>query len=48
MAAHDLVIRNSVVVDGTGPPRRRADVAIDGGTFGLHAYSELQSIIYPG
>src|SRR4051795_217372 len=31
MADHDLVIRNGVVVDGTGLPRRRADVAIDGG-----------------
>lgn len=27
----DLVIRNGDVVDGTGVPRRRADVAIDGG-----------------
>lgn len=27
----DLVIRNGDVVDGTGAPRRRADVAIDGG-----------------
>ena len=31
MAAYDLVIRNGVVVDGTGLPRRRADVAITGG-----------------
>ncbi len=28
--AHDLVIRNGSVVDGTGSPVRRADVAIDG------------------
>ena len=28
--AHDLVIRNGSVVDGTGSPARRADVAIDG------------------
>ena len=28
---HDLVIRNGLVVDGTGSPGRRADVAIDGG-----------------
>ena len=27
---HDLVIRNGVVVDGTGAPRFGADVAIDG------------------
>jgi N-acyl-D-amino-acid deacylase len=28
---HDLVVRNGVVVDGTGAPSRRADVAIDDG-----------------
>lgn len=28
---HDLVIRGGTVVDGTGAPRRVADVAIDGG-----------------
>jgi N-acyl-D-aspartate/D-glutamate deacylase len=28
---HDLVIRNGLVVDGTGAPARKADVAIDGG-----------------
>ena len=27
---HDLVIRNGTVVDGTGAPRRQADIAIDG------------------
>ncbi len=30
-AEYDLVIRNGVVVDGTGLPRRRADVAVAGG-----------------
>lgn len=29
----DLVIRNGTVVDGTGAPPRRADVAIDGGSI---------------
>ena len=30
---HDIVIRNGTVVDGTGAPRRQADVAIDGKTI---------------
>lgn len=30
---HDLVIRNGLVVDGTGSPPRRADVAVDNGTI---------------
>jgi N-acyl-D-amino-acid deacylase len=30
---HDLVIRNGTVVDGTGRPRRAADVAIDDGVI---------------
>ncbi len=28
---HDLVTRGGTLVDGTGAPRRAADVAIDGG-----------------
>jgi N-acyl-D-aspartate/D-glutamate deacylase len=31
MAAFDLVVRNGIVVDGTGLPRRRADVAVRDG-----------------
>ena len=31
--AHDLVIKNGVVIDGTGSPRFEAEVAIDGGTI---------------
>ena len=31
--AHDIVIRNGTVVDGTGAVRRQADVAIDGQTI---------------
>src|SRR5690606_26384977 len=30
MPAYDLVLRNGRVIDGTGAPARRADVAIDG------------------
>jgi N-acyl-D-aspartate/D-glutamate deacylase len=30
---HDLVIRNATVVDGTGAPKRTADVAVDAGRF---------------
>lgn len=32
-ALFDLLVRGGVVVDGTGAPRRRADVAITGGTI---------------
>jgi N-acyl-D-aspartate/D-glutamate deacylase len=31
MAEHDLVIRNGTLIDGTGAPARRADVAVSGG-----------------
>ena len=30
---HDLVVRGGIVVDGTGAPRRLADVAVDGETI---------------
>ena len=30
---HDLVIRNAMLVDGTGAPKRMSDVAIDGKTI---------------
>jgi N-acyl-D-amino-acid deacylase len=33
MRYHDLVIRNGTVVDGTGKPKRLADVSIDGGVI---------------
>lgn len=33
MSAHDLVIRNATLVDGTGAPARSADVAISGDTI---------------
>jgi N-acyl-D-aspartate/D-glutamate deacylase len=29
--AYDLVIRNGTIVDGTGAPRRRADIAVSDG-----------------
>ena len=32
---HDLVIRNGTVIDGTGAPRRQADVAIDDGKISV-------------
>jgi N-acyl-D-amino-acid deacylase len=30
VAAYDVVIRNGLVVDGTGAPARRADIAVSG------------------
>jgi N-acyl-D-aspartate/D-glutamate deacylase len=40
---HDLVIRRGSVVDGTGAPRRTADVAIDGGRV-----TEIGADVGPG
>lgn len=58
MSEADLVIRNGTVVDGTGAPSRRADVAIDGdtiisadGTFDGTGHRELDAegrIVTPG
>ena len=31
MAEHDLVVRGGTVIDGTGVPRRTADVAVSDG-----------------
>ena len=31
MAEHDLVVRGGTVIDGTGAPRRTADVAVSDG-----------------
>jgi N-acyl-D-amino-acid deacylase len=33
MAVHDLLLRDATLIDGTGAPRRRADVAIRGDTI---------------
>jgi N-acyl-D-amino-acid deacylase len=33
MAVHDLLLRGATLIDGTGAPRRRADVAIRGDTI---------------
>jgi len=53
---NDLVIRGGTVVDGTGAPRRRADVAISGDTIseigeGLSGRRELEAaghVVAPG
>jgi N-acyl-D-aspartate/D-glutamate deacylase len=52
----ELVIRGGTVVDGTGAPARRADVAVDGGRIveigdGLHGDRELDAgghVVAPG
>ncbi|MCP5156250.1 MAG: amidohydrolase family protein [Ectothiorhodospiraceae bacterium] len=55
--AHDLVIRNGIVVDGTGAPARRADVAVDGGRIvavgeveasGAHTIDASDCVVAPG
>src|SRR3954454_8020469 len=40
MAEFDLVVRNGVVVDGTGLPRRRADVAVKDGRIAQVGFVE--------
>jgi N-acyl-D-aspartate/D-glutamate deacylase len=42
MAEFDLVVRNGVVVDGTGLPRRRADVAVKDGRVAQVGFVEGQ------
>ncbi|MHB1931282.1 MAG: N-acyl-D-amino-acid deacylase family protein [Acidimicrobiales bacterium] len=55
--AYDLVIRNGTVVDGSGAPRRRADVAVAGdrivdvGRVGEHGQREIDAeglVVTPG
>ncbi len=57
MTEYDLVIRGGVVVDGTGMPRRRADVAVTGrrivavGTVGGRGAREIDAeghVVTPG
>src|SRR4029453_13146096 len=56
LVGHDVVIRGGTVVDGTGAPGRRADVAIDGDRIaeigdGLRGALELDAsgqVVSPG
>lgn len=43
---HDIVIRNGTVIDGTGAPRRRMDLAVDGTRIaGIYGPSEAKGAI---
>ena len=54
--SHDVVIRGGTVIDGTGAPGRRADVAIDGdrvveigeGLSGTHELDASGQVVAPG
>jgi N-acyl-D-amino-acid deacylase len=54
--AHDLVIRGGTVIDGTGAPGRRADVAVDGdrvaeigeGLWGQRELDAAGQVVTPG
>ncbi len=57
MAEHDLVIRSGTVIDGSGAPRRQADVAVDDGvvtavgTIAGSASREIDAegqLVFPG
>lgn len=45
---HDLVIRNGNVVDGTGAPARRVDVAIDKDASGVGMVVDIGTDVGPG
>ncbi|MDO8422545.1 MAG: D-aminoacylase, partial [Parvibaculum sp.] len=54
---HDLVIRGGTIVDGTGAPAFKGDIAIDGGTIsavgkvagaGREEYDATGLLVTPG